>query len=387
MRLLFVVICLLIAYGSLYPFQFDLTAASWQQWTLLDTLNKKSGLHDKLSNLVLFMPYGLVGVLWLERLSPWRLLLLLLGGLLLAFVLQVIQLYIPTRDALLTDALWNLFGLSLGLLLGLFTRSIPWRQWQPRLPELSVPISLAGAWLLYRLYPWVPTLDWQEWKNSLKPLLYQSPQWVPVLHDLCAWLLCFSLLQIGLDRRLRLHWAIALVLTILALEIPIANNALSWNNLAGGLLACALWPWLRQQGPIPLIGLLWLQLPLSGLFPFEFAASPHAFSWLPFRGFLQGAVWTNTLALLEKCFFFGGTLFLMRQAGSSWLGTTLLLATLAGLIELCQIFLMQHRPEITDPLLVLLLAMLLANAQTKSGFAFAAKPPIMRHPTPRPSDR
>lgn len=380
MRLLFVVICLLISYGSLYPFQFDLTAASWHDWSLLATWTKKSGLHDKLSNLVLFVPYGLVGVLHLRRLSPYPLLGLILGGFVLAFVLQIAQLYIPARDALLTDALWNLFGLLLGMLPGLLSRGVPWRKWLPKLPPLSVPIALALSWLLYRLFPWIPSLDWQEWKNSLKPLLYQSPNWVPVLHDLCGWLLCFSLLQTGLARRLRSLWLWYLVPGIWLLEILIIQNSLSWNTLLGGLLALLLWPGLGRHHPGLLAGLVWLQILLQGLYPFHWAPTVQAFSWIPFQGFLQGAVWTNTLALLEKCFFFGGTLFLMRQAGARPLSSSLLLSLSVAIIEACQQFLLQHRPEITDPLLVLLIAVLLVESPTNSGFALPAKPPIMRHP-------
>ena len=65
----------------------------------------------------------------------------------------------------------------------------------------------------------------------------------------------------------------------------------------------------------------------------------------------------NTLALLQKTFLYSSLIFLLRELELSWLKAALLTGFLLLLIEVAQIYFSGHTPEITDPLLVLLLTL------------------------------
>ena len=69
----------------------------------------------------------------------------------------------------------------------------------------------------------------------------------------------------------------------------------------------------------------------------------------------------NTLALLQKTFLYSSLVFLLRELGLSWLKAALLTGLLLLLIEAAQIYFSGHTPEITDPLLVLLCALGMAE--------------------------
>ncbi len=111
---IFYTVIFLIVYGSLYPFHFTLDAltvrvveefiASWRQ---------AGGRGDILGNVALFIPFGALGMLTLPvgtSLSRHFTNVSLIGFH-IAIGVQVAQLFIPERDAMLGDALWNMLGL------------------------------------------------------------------------------------------------------------------------------------------------------------------------------------------------------------------------------------------------------------------------------------
>ena len=116
-RYIFYFVCGLIAYGSLYPFEFSLAELSPESWQIFSAswLNYASN-GDVLGNLALFLPFGFMAFYAFE--TP-RLRLKCSGILLAAFLfgllLQLIQLAIPVRDAILSDVVVNVLGAALGL--------------------------------------------------------------------------------------------------------------------------------------------------------------------------------------------------------------------------------------------------------------------------------
>ena len=107
----------LIVYGSLYPFDFSLTAMGnvdighfLADWRLF------SSRGDLLGNVGLFLPYGFFGMLAVraEQSRSARFVALAVFGLFAAAWLQFMQLALPSRDAALGDVIWNAVGMSLG---------------------------------------------------------------------------------------------------------------------------------------------------------------------------------------------------------------------------------------------------------------------------------
>lgn len=361
MNRLFYLICILISYGSLFPFHIH--AAPTEAWeALLSTWNHSSSRGDLLGNIFLFVPLGLVGI-WTYGRKPW----LLAAAFALALGLQILQIYIPSRDPSLQDVLWNMVGTVMGT-------TIAWGLPLRRLSMSSLHVEknlhfvfvLLGAWLCYRLMPFIPSLDVQEIKNSLKPLLLH-PHYdnLGLFHDTIAWAsfacLLFTVTQetktLSAQRSLLL--LISLSAATLAAEVIIVSNALSLTNLLGACLGVGLWWfWLRRLSSATTILalLLALMLLLKGLAPFSRLYEPAEFHWLPFYGFLGGSMLINIAVVFEKFFLYGSLLWLLQQEGASQrfaLITTLILTTA---IEMGQVFFAGHTPEITEPLLVLLIA-------------------------------
>ena len=123
MKYIFWLVVFLITYGSLYPFNFHITAPFAELLNnLVTSWDEKTYLGDILGNVVLFIPYGYFGLLYF---TSKHIVSLILIGLVLAVGLQIVQLYLPSREAALDDAIWNLLGIGIGLIVGFVYRFQP----------------------------------------------------------------------------------------------------------------------------------------------------------------------------------------------------------------------------------------------------------------------
>jgi len=221
---------------------------------------------------------------------------------------------------------------------------------------------LIGSWLAYRLVPFVPSLDWQAWKDSLKPLREWRPfPWVGTLHDAAAWASVGCLWAAAQPRWLTVRWLPALAAATIGLEVVIVDNWLSPATVAGAALGVVAAVLIRYR-PAPTALLLVAALVLWAFLPFTVRETPRAFEWTPFAGFLDGSMLLNTQSLFEKAFLYGALVWLAREAGLrlgvAAGGTALLLAA----IEVAQTRFSDHTPEVTDPLLALFAALFLRLA-------------------------
>ncbi|MFQ6017085.1 MAG: VanZ family protein [Kiloniellaceae bacterium] len=351
-----------IAYGSLFPFNFhaaeidpatlDAFVASWRA---------PAGRGDIFANFVLFAPFGLVGLMATgrKRLFLLRLVLTIVAAVVFATALQVAQLFLPGRIAALNDVVWNTLGTIAGALAALVISkgALVARVGDQPLP--AVPAFLLGTWIALRLIPFVPTLDFQAIKESLKPLLvHPEISATDVFLNAVSWLVVGYLLQwIGRPGRVGVKLALVMV-GIFSLEVLIVANDLTASNVVGGVLALTLAVTVLKRGRRTagvLSALLCTALVVRGLEPFALRTTVGSFAWLPFHGFLGGSVYLNTLTLLEKTFLYGSLIFLLRTAGLGWLKSALLTACVLLLIEIAQLFYGAHSPEITDPFLAILL--------------------------------
>lgn len=357
LKSVFFTVALLIVYGSLYPFNFHAApAGAWR--ALLASWNIITDRGDVLSNIFLFVPFGYLGALVYRRQAG-----LLVAALIVAAGVQVLQVYLPGRDANLQDVIWNMLGYVVGAGLA----HLPWLRLSLASDTgrqgVNTALLLIGCWLAYRLMPFVPSIDWQLWKDSLKPLLlYPRFSFVGVLHDAAAWAVVACLWPQAWRRSRADLWLLLLVAGVFALEVVIVKNSVSANNVLGALLGIGLWQlWLKRMtsGRVVLAVLLALSLLLSGLAPFQPRGFMGSFHWLPFQGFLGGAMLINVSVLFEKGFFYGALIYLLQQQSGRFGVAAGFVFALTLLIEIGQLFVHGHTAEITDPLLVLLIAMAL----------------------------
>ena len=368
MIVIWIIVTVIIVYGSLFPFNFqanDLNRATFDLF--LQSWHDRSSWGDLLSNIALFVPFGVAGMLSTRnlRFTYLNVLLVSASGVILAVGLQFTQLYLPGRIAALSDAIWNILGLTLGMFFA-FVANKYILKLQIEVPSIPlIPLVLLGVWSAYRLVPFVPTIDFQSIKDSLKPLLIQPKiSLLAVFINTVSWMLAGHFLKYLTGTRGALGKLGLFMVSLFSLEILIVENDVTASNLVGALIALIVSASLldRAKGMITLlVVLLSISIVLQGLAPFEPRPVIDAFNWLPFHSFFSGSMYYNILALLQKIFFYSGLVFLFYELGLTWLRAALQTGFLLFLVEASQIYFSGHTPEITDPLLALLLALGMAE--------------------------
>jgi hypothetical protein len=99
---------------------------------------------------------------------------------------------------------------------------------------------------------------------------------------------------------------------------------------------------------------------ISALRPFEFLATPRPFEWVPFFSLMLASRETAVRAFLEKAFMYGTLPWLMVPAGWTLRKSALLSTGLVLVLRLAQTFLPGRSAEITDAMMVLGLAGVMA---------------------------
>lgn len=378
MRIVFFLVIVLIAYGSLFPFQFvatDLSSIRWWQWFF--DFSARTTRGDILGNVLLFLPVGFFGALSIEQVASgnlskrvWLYFALVALGLTYAFVLQIAQLYLPSRIASASDAFSNFAGLLMGVLASRLAFSQWWASWlqsQERAAQVTIPLILCFCWLGYLWFPFLPSLKWQNLTASVESLtLWQQLTWYGVIDKLVAWTLFWGFLSKVTPWQERWWHRPAILSFILLGQVLVIRNHLTLINCGGAFLSLLLFTQLRRL-PIHWLafGLLgWLIA--RGLFPFQLAEQAQPFYWLPFAGFLQGPLWLYSFVLFEKLFFFGASFYWLHRALDNKLIAAGLLSGSLLLLEIIQIGLQRHTAEITDPIMALLLAVGLIHLQKLS---------------------
>lgn len=387
--LFLVLLSLLIAAGSLYPFTFD-----WQQFdrpwlpAFLDTWHDPTTRGDVIGNLLLFAPWGFAGLMHGRPGDRKRTLAvgLFVTGVVFAGALQVIQIAVPSRTPSLTDIWLNMAGIGIGLALWLGGSRLP----RPKGPAIF-PISgliLAGLWLATTAMPLIPSIDWQAWKDSLKPLLL-NPEFDAVVFAMGAtgWLAVGALLETPQSVRQMPAVLLAGGLVSFGLQVLAVSATVTVSNVAAVLVAAAVWrllttlPQDRRRG-IAAAALLgaWV---LDQLEPFTATAWANPFFIVPFVEYLQGNIQANFSHLLGTVFVFAAFSVLTRENRIPLPVSAIILATIGLLCELAQVYLVGRTPGITNALLPILVAAVIALVPTSDRLRPVGAPalsPELRRP-------
>jgi len=350
MRFLLLLVLALIGYGSLYPFEFIARPDGLDEALKLFTqpsLRMQRG--DLIGNLLLFVPHGFLSALAARSTpNPGRTSLRHAAiGILVAVALQIAQIWLPSRVPALGDAIINTAGLALGLLFGMLALRVRPALADSRHAATFVPLLLMLAWVAYQWFPLVPTLDWQNVKNALKPLLL-APQVDPVriFATVVSWAAFFKLWDLlATGPRSAVLQAFGGI-TILSAKLVILGASISLSNVIGLGLA--------------LVAILFT-LFVSGLQPFVPSGAPDSFAWMPFTGMLEGSMGTNLANLLEKTFLYGAAVLFMHRHGARPIAAAIAVALCLATIEAAQLFLPGRTAESTDPVLALLLGVAIAQ--------------------------
>jgi VanZ family protein len=356
---------LFIIYGSLYPFRFVMRPGSPLE-ALLSTYHRGTTRSDIVSNLILYFPLGFFLAQSFSRgPRPWHSLPVAAVAACLSFTIELLQVYDQSRISSLTDVYANTMGAFLGAVAAtIFGRHVRTLLDGPGTHNYFV-VLLLGCWLAYRLFPYVPTLNVSEYRAALRPLIRVPRLSLLALYRHLASALAVAVLLealVGVARSRLL--APGVLLTVLSVRVGIITATLSPAEVLGNLAASVLWAgllWRLQSRTAIVAALFSCMIAVEALEPFRFLTHPRPFSWIPFGGFLRGSLSVDILAFLEKVFYYGSLPWLLHRSGLRLFIAAAAAATFVMLLRFCQCYLPGRSAEITDALMVALLAGLMAS--------------------------
>jgi len=177
---------------------------------------------------------------------------------------------------------------------------------------------------------------------------------VPLVSAAAAWFAA-GLLVTAAGARVSRVWFFMTLLAIPAQFLIVDRQPLP-SSLLGAVAGVVLFAFCHRSST-PAKPEAWAFLAVivvRGLSPFHFVTVPVEFNWVPFGAALD-ADWQSVAGvLIEKIFFYGTAIWLLRAAGVTLARSVILVAAVLGSIEIVQMRLPGRTPEITDPILAIL---------------------------------
>lgn len=372
-------VVLLVVYGSLYPFQWNLSDPQAFIW------HGRIGLVDLVENIILFVPLGaLLG--WAAHRRPRKWVFSaawLLAALVLASALQWLQKYLPRTPAL-SDVIFNMAGYALGWGAGYVAR---WRvghllsRHQGWADADLFTLVLIALWWVAELYPLIPTLDVSSVAHNVKSL-WQEDMWQPrrmLLHTGMAVVGLYAVAHLArtahLAHRAR-RLALAAAAAVLAGKFLVVGQSPGLAvvlGIAGGWL---IWRWIDTWAPSARwAAVAWAALAtylLDALWPWAWRTPPADMAWMPFASSLSTWVQSAITARAFECLCFGAIVWGTVRNGALLAGMTVCTAVLALACEWTQRYLPTRTAEITSVLLAIGMGWLLSACTTARGARRAA---------------
>jgi VanZ family protein len=366
----------LIVYGSLYPWRFiwphlaanplDVLLHSWP------SLDLRYSLRDVVVNISLYVPLGFAAHLVFRRtvwpgfgvVAPILLALLLSGS------MEILQLFTPGRNTSMVDLITNVMGSAVGVALGVLFEAIASRRPPSHAFDWKVAdraaLTLAFCWTAWLLFPLFPALSTHAFAAKITGFLQSSPlDFRTVIASAAAWYAAGLLLS-GAAIPISSRW-FAATLLVVPVQFFVADKQPRQAFVIGAITGVILFLLRRSSGP-PTATEAWAFLTviaLRGLAPFHFFSAPQPISWTPFGATLDSEWQTAGAIIVEKVFYYGTAIWLLRTEGLNRARATVVVVAALAAIELAQTHLPGRTPEITDPLLALLLGFVLAMLSRK----------------------
>ena len=298
-------------------------------------------------------------------------------GAALSFSIEWLQFYDQSRVSCLSDFALNVIGSLMGALAS--------RMHLLRLPVSPLPQggpavfarTLLFAWLAWRLYPYVPTIDLHKYWNSLKPIMLH-PEIEP--YDVCRfavlWLGVSHLLGRGVQPKMPV-WLFGLAITgYFCAKVLIINQYLNLSEIAGAGIALVLSCLPASRSKLVALAVFFAVVVIcSRLVPWVPSPGIRSFQWVPFYGLLHGSLTVDVQSFCEKTFLYGTLLMLLIEAGVplnlACLGECLALLATSALETLTA----DRSAEVTDAVIALLLGLVYVALDRSVRRVDAMQPP------------
>lgn len=366
----------LLAYGTLYPLRGWHVPATALADLFIRSLTAHASRADLLTNVLVYIPYGLLvglGLYTARRYLP-RFCLIVASGLLLSLGLESLQALVPGRTPSLLDIGLNTLGTALGAglppLLSEQSRLGRYladhrRRWFVARPTTELGLAVLILWVLGQLSPLVPSIDLGNLREGLAPLRLA---WQDLARIDLGQMVAYALAILALGLIARDLWRgrllsfvpvfLLFILTVLALKVPIVTRQLSLEALFGASIG-----WLLTLGLAPLrerwrlfltAAVLALAHAAEQLRPvLDPQAGLHPFAWTLFEA--QTLSLSGLTDILSAAWPFVAAVYLWRRLQPHTQRPGILLASLVVLtysfaLEWLQQYIPGRYGEITDVL-------------------------------------
>ncbi len=364
----------LIVYGSLYPFQFEMTDraanpldAVLQGWP--PGFNRYV-FRDVFLNVAIYLPLGLAaaGFFLRRHRRPIAIAAALVLPFALSLTVELLQAYEPRRDPSALDVLSNTLGAALGIVLAVAAEGALRRFETHYGRELGGPgAALLVVWGVAEFFPLIPAIGRTHVVEMIRELIHRR-QFSPIE----MWLGAAEWFSVALALktiwpRLRFEWLAAVAALSLLAQLIIAERALTPEEILAAGLGLLLW----RLAPVNrrgrwAMGLLASAILLRELQPFYLLAVPTSFSWIPFAATLESSREGAVIVIARKAFDYGAMVFALH-AGANWKYPLAGIVTAVALFiaESIQTYLPGRTPEITDSIVALIMMAILAASAPK----------------------
>lgn len=377
----------LVLSASLYPFDWDWARLLAGLQAGLPRLQEwiPPSRRDTVVNLLLYVPFGLLGAFALDTRSDLagRLAWPVLAAAVLSLAVEIAQHALPPRDPSLADWVFNTVSAAAGALLAVGWRALTRSRFMPSRdaapgrgaldagPALGV---LAALWVAAHLAPFVPRLRPGRVSAALEASLALELSPGRVL----AWFACYLVLAVGLRTavRWRSFWSVLLLATVasVGLRLLFVGQRLSPDEVLGALMALPAVALLGigrlRWNPTPAFRMACLAVLVAGLLPMTVAMAPSApgstdTAWLPFAELAGAATDRGSLPAIERLFLGIGLAWLAWGSRTRRLSPLLTVFAVAALVEFLQQWVPGRIPDTTD-LAALLIGAALVQAAPSS---------------------
>lgn len=308
------------------------------------------------------MPLGMCAHLALRR-RKWPLFDLyvpLLLGLFLSCSVEIAQLWVRPRNTSALDVLTNVIGTVIGIGLGVIFENTA-QSIEARLsfhPSDRSALMLVFFWAAWLVYPFFPLTGRTVPRHKIDLFLSAPPLVVlPFLSAAAAWFVFGRMLEASGLRSPKIWLGLSILLIpaqfVLVDRQPVPSDLL---GAVAGILLFALRDSRTRRATGSEAWAFLAILVVRGLTPFHLSANAAAFNWMPFRTFLTAEWLHGIFVLIEKTFYYGAAIWMLRAAGTRLLRASVVVVAILAAIEIVQTRMPGRTPDVTDPLLAILIA-------------------------------
>ena len=395
-RLAWAIYALFVVYGCTIPFHFaaDHSAAldklhslPLSPWISPDT-GRRLSIPDVVQNILLFMPFGALGLLAGRGRVLWRVVLVTGLGALLSAVVETVQLFTTDRVTSVADLATNTLGTLAGVAAALVIRSATARGFTrlqragwTAVPEFYPMTVLATLTVVAFWQPFDITLDVGTVVGKVRALLANPVQFtgfrdegliflVSALFSMsvAAYLEAIGRVRPALGGFLACAAACAFLESV---QLFMTSRMPALWDVGVGVAGCSagVMFWLLRAGRTA-AGLRWSVLALGTsaaaaclmLSPFQFSSAYHSFGWFPFYSYYVRTTFEALSHVFEQLVLYFPLGFLAASPGRPTrpLAVRALAVTLAiaGPIEYLQGWVDGRYPDATDVAIAVLGAVL-----------------------------